>query len=81
MDRTLMSAMTNLAALFPPEGISIWNPRLLWQPIPVHTVSLSEDRVSILGNPGGDNRAPGDLQMKQAGYIGQERAQTSKARS
>ncbi|EDL21089.1 acid phosphatase, prostate, isoform CRA_a [Mus musculus] len=45
VDRTLMSAMTNLAALFPPEGISIWNPRLLWQPIPVHTVSLSEDRL------------------------------------
>ncbi|MEJ1285732.1 acid phosphatase prostate [Cricetulus griseus] len=49
VDRTLMSAMTNLAALFPPEGISIWNPSLPWQPIPVHTVSLSEDRVSILG--------------------------------
>ncbi|ERE75346.1 prostatic acid phosphatase [Cricetulus griseus] len=44
VDRTLMSAMTNLAALFPPEGISIWNPSLPWQPIPVHTVSLSEDR-------------------------------------
>nr|BAE37304.1 unnamed protein product [Mus musculus] len=48
VDRTLMSAMTNLAALFPPEGISIWNPRLLWQPIPVHTVSLSEDRLLYL---------------------------------
>ncbi|GAB1294602.1 Prostatic acid phosphatase [Apodemus speciosus] len=48
VDRTLMSAMTNLAALFPPEGISVWNPRLLWQPIPVHTVSLSEDRLLYL---------------------------------
>ncbi|XP_008823310.1 prostatic acid phosphatase isoform X1 [Nannospalax galili] len=47
-DRTLMSAMTNLAALFPPEGISIWNPSLPWQPIPVHTVSLSEDRLLYL---------------------------------
>uniref|UniRef100_H0XD33 acid phosphatase n=1 Tax=Otolemur garnettii TaxID=30611 RepID=H0XD33_OTOGA len=45
VDRTLMSAMANLAALFPPEGISIWNPSLLWQPIPVHTVSLPEDRL------------------------------------
>ncbi|XP_076986244.1 prostatic acid phosphatase [Tamandua tetradactyla] len=45
IDRTLMSAMTNLAALFPPEGTSIWNPRLPWQPIPVHTVSVSEDRL------------------------------------
>ncbi|XP_042521852.1 prostatic acid phosphatase [Dipodomys spectabilis] len=48
VDRTLMSAMTNLAALFPPEGTSIWNPTLLWQPIPVHTVSLSEDRLLYL---------------------------------
>ncbi|XP_066207024.1 prostatic acid phosphatase [Saccopteryx leptura] len=45
IDRTLMSAMTNLAALFPPQGISIWNPHLPWQPIPVHTVPLSEDRL------------------------------------
>lgn len=45
IDRTLMSAMTNLAALFPPEGISIWNPKLPWQPIPVHTVPLSEDKL------------------------------------
>ncbi|OWK05722.1 ACPP, partial [Cervus elaphus hippelaphus] len=44
IDRTLMSAMTNLAALFPPEGISIWNPSLPWQPIPVHTVPVSEDQ-------------------------------------
>ncbi|KAM6223862.1 prostatic acid phosphatase [Rhynchocyon petersi] len=43
IDRTLMSAMANLAALFPPKGASIWNPNLPWQPIPVHTVPLSED--------------------------------------
>nr|XP_002722108.2 prostatic acid phosphatase isoform X1 [Oryctolagus cuniculus]XP_017193500.2 prostatic acid phosphatase isoform X1 [Oryctolagus cuniculus]XP_051674422.1 prostatic acid phosphatase isoform X1 [Oryctolagus cuniculus] len=48
VDRTLMSAMTNLAALFPPEGPRIWNPSLLWQPIPVHTVPLSEDRLLYL---------------------------------
>ncbi|KAM5292812.1 prostatic acid phosphatase [Ctenodactylus gundi] len=48
VDRTLMSAMTNLAALFPPEGTSVWNPSLLWQPIPVHTVSVSEDRLLYL---------------------------------
>ncbi|XP_019487797.1 PREDICTED: prostatic acid phosphatase [Hipposideros armiger] len=48
VDRTLMSAMTNLAALFPPEGISVWNPNLPWQPIPVHTVPLSEDRLLYL---------------------------------
>ncbi|XP_040088639.1 prostatic acid phosphatase isoform X1 [Oryx dammah] len=48
IDRTLMSAMTNLAALFPPEGISIWNPSLPWQPIPVHTVPVSEDQLLYL---------------------------------
>uniref|UniRef100_A0A8C3W513 acid phosphatase n=1 Tax=Catagonus wagneri TaxID=51154 RepID=A0A8C3W513_9CETA len=48
VDRTLMSAMTNLAALFPPEGSSIWNPSLLWQPIPVHTVPVSEDQLLYL---------------------------------
>lgn len=48
VDRTLMSAMTNLAGLFPPEGTSVWNPSLLWQPIPVHTVPLSEDRLLYL---------------------------------
>ncbi|XP_032189039.1 prostatic acid phosphatase isoform X2 [Mustela erminea] len=48
IDRTLMSAMANLAGLFPPEGVSIWNPSLPWQPIPVHTVSLSEDRLLYL---------------------------------
>lgn len=31
------------------EGISIWNPSLPWQPIPVHTVPVSEDQVSFLG--------------------------------
>ncbi|XP_044534241.1 prostatic acid phosphatase [Gracilinanus agilis] len=48
VDRTLMSAMTNLAALFPPEGSSIWNPKILWQPIPVHTVPTSEDQLLYL---------------------------------
>ncbi|XP_006902611.1 PREDICTED: prostatic acid phosphatase-like [Elephantulus edwardii] len=43
VDRTLMSALANLAALFPPKGPSVWNPSLAWQPVPVHTVPLSED--------------------------------------
>lgn len=76
-----MSAMTNLAALFPPEGISIWNPSLPWQPIPVHTVSLSEDRVSILRNPEGRSQVARDLQIQCAGYTGHEKTQTAKARS
>ncbi|XP_043824415.1 prostatic acid phosphatase isoform X2 [Dromiciops gliroides] len=48
VDRTLMSAMTNLAALFPPEGSSIWNPQILWQPIPVHTIPTSQDQLLYL---------------------------------
>nr|XP_060637800.1 prostatic acid phosphatase-like [Anolis sagrei ordinatus] len=37
-DRTIMSAQANLAGLFPPSGDEIWNPELLWQPVPVHIV-------------------------------------------
>ena len=46
-DRTLMSAEANLAGLFPPDGIQRFNPNISWQPIPVHTVPIAEDRVSL----------------------------------
>ncbi|KAJ6666505.1 hypothetical protein lerEdw1_020228 [Lerista edwardsae] len=42
-DRTIMSALATLAGLYPPTGSQIWNPELLWQPIPVHTVPQSQD--------------------------------------
>ncbi|XP_074999381.1 prostatic acid phosphatase-like isoform X2 [Calonectris borealis] len=42
-DHTLMSAQASLAGLFPPTQGQIWNPRILWQPIPVHTVPLPHD--------------------------------------
>ncbi|XP_039192141.1 prostatic acid phosphatase-like isoform X2 [Crotalus tigris] len=38
IDRTIMSAQANLAGLFPPTHDQIWNPELLWQPVPVHVV-------------------------------------------
>uniref|UniRef100_A0A803Y6K3 acid phosphatase n=1 Tax=Meleagris gallopavo TaxID=9103 RepID=A0A803Y6K3_MELGA len=44
-DQTLMSAQATLAGLYPPTQEHIWNPRILWQPIPVHTVPLSHDNL------------------------------------
>ncbi|KAG5877249.1 hypothetical protein JTB14_019627 [Gonioctena quinquepunctata] len=36
IDRTHMSAQSNLLGLYPPKGGDIWNENVLWQPIPVH---------------------------------------------
>lgn len=44
-DRTLMSAEANLAGLYPPVGRQVFTPTLKWQPIPVHTVPKSEERL------------------------------------
>nr|XP_056712957.1 prostatic acid phosphatase-like [Euleptes europaea] len=41
VDRTIMSAQANLAGLFPPSTGEIWNPKIPWQPIPVHVVPKS----------------------------------------
>lgn len=43
VDRTLMSAQTNLAGLYPPKGRDVWNEDLNWQPIPIHSVSEKND--------------------------------------
>lgn len=45
VDRTLMSAESNLAGLYPPVGTDRWDPNIQWQPIPVHTVPESLDEV------------------------------------
>ncbi|XP_031627157.1 lysosomal acid phosphatase-like [Contarinia nasturtii] len=42
-DRTLMSALANLAGLFPPHAEEKWNEDIAWQPIPVHTMPLNLD--------------------------------------
>jgi len=45
VDRTLMSAQSNLAGLYPPKGEQVWNAAIPWQPIPVHTLPLEEDNL------------------------------------
>ena len=45
VDRTIMSAQAQLSAIFPPEGAQVWNSSILWQPIPVHTVSADNDDI------------------------------------
>jgi len=45
VDRTLMSAYSNILGFFPPEGYSEWNPDIPWQPFPVHTVPEHEDWI------------------------------------
>lgn len=45
VDRTYASAYCNLAALYAPAGAQIWNPQILWQPIPVHSVPAEYDYI------------------------------------
>nr|XP_056713042.1 prostatic acid phosphatase-like [Euleptes europaea] len=46
VDRTIMSAQTTLAGLYPPTGSQIWSHRITWQPIPVHTVPRKDRLLS-----------------------------------
>lgn len=48
MDRAHMSAAALLAGMFPPEGNQIWNDQLIWQPIPIHSVPNTQDKVLFL---------------------------------
>ena len=44
IDRTLMSAESHLAGLYPPSGNQIWD-SINWMPIPVHTIPEDKDNV------------------------------------
>lgn len=46
-----MSALCNLAGLFPPVESQIWNEGLLWQPIPVHSLPDSMDHLLSTNRP------------------------------
>nr|XP_002130958.1 prostatic acid phosphatase-like [Ciona intestinalis] len=47
-DRTLMSAESNMAGLFPPEGKQKWNgTNTSWQPVPIHTVPKILDSLLL----------------------------------
>ncbi|KAK7580266.1 hypothetical protein V9T40_000895 [Parthenolecanium corni] len=50
-DRCLMSGELFFAGYFPPIGLEIWNPLLLWQPIPVHTTPPQYDYVVGMTKP------------------------------
>ncbi|XP_015223628.2 lysosomal acid phosphatase-like isoform X1 [Lepisosteus oculatus] len=44
VDRTLMSAESNLAGMYPPK-VPIFNSNISWQPIPIHTEPRATDKL------------------------------------
>lgn len=47
VDRTLTSALSTLAGLFPPECNEYLNEKIMWQPIPVHTQPRKDDFLLV----------------------------------
>lgn len=48
VDRTLMSAETQMSALFYPTPAQQFNATIFWQPVPVHTKPVDDDFVSVI---------------------------------
>uniref|UniRef100_A0A8C5PVJ6 acid phosphatase n=1 Tax=Leptobrachium leishanense TaxID=445787 RepID=A0A8C5PVJ6_9ANUR len=68
LDRTLMSAQANLAGLFPPDKEQLWNPNILWQPIPVHTVPQSNENLIRLPF----TKCPRYIELQNSTYTSEE---------
>lgn len=41
-----MSALANMAGMYPPVGKEMWNENITWQPIPIHSRPKNWDPVS-----------------------------------
>jgi len=50
-NRALQSAASDLASLFPPGKNQKWNPKLDWQPMPIHSVPTDDDNLLVVDNP------------------------------
>lgn len=44
-NRCFMSAATMLAGLYPPHKFQVWNPYILWQPIPIKQIPTNSDNM------------------------------------
>lgn len=50
-NRTIMSALANMAGMFPPVGDQIWNSSIPWQPVPVHSRPKHQDPMLWMDKP------------------------------
>ncbi|KAM9307680.1 prostatic acid phosphatase-like [Gastrophryne carolinensis] len=67
MDRTILSAQANLAGLFQPRDQSS-SQNITWQPIPVHTVPLEDEKILFLP----PDKCHRFYQLKEETYESQE---------
>lgn len=54
-DRAIMSAQANLAGLYEPAESEIWNDKIFWSPVPVHTLP---NELDIILRPRYGDRCP-----------------------